>query len=255
MKFCTKCQTDKPLERFCTDNRTPDKKKRWCRDCCKSSVDNWKKENPEKAIESQVKWRAYNKPKIKQRDAEKYLKNKEKVQAYSLKWRKENPEKQKARQVKWWANNIDKRNAYRKKYLSSFKNHLHATISRSILKSLRGGDKGGATWPSLVGYDVETLITHLNTTMPKGYTWADYGREKLHIDHKIPVAAFNFSSPQDIDFKKCWGLSNLRLLPAVENMSKNDRIDKPFQPSLALMDTLWYNETNYNVSEQRSVML
>jgi len=234
MKQCSKCKTPKELDQFCTDNRTPDKKKRWCKDCCAKSGENWKLKNPGKYVESYKKWQKNNKDKTKQRDAERYKKDRDKILAYNKKWMDENKEQRKQYNAKWISENIDKRDAYRKKHLSSFKNHIHATVSRAILKSLRGGNKGGATWPDLVGYNVNELIVHLKKTMPEGYTWSDYGREKLHIDHKTPVAAFNFSSPQDIDFKRCWALKNLRLLPAFDNMSKSDSLDRPFQPSLAM---------------------
>jgi hypothetical protein len=197
-------------------------------------MERWKQNNPSQFNESQRKWRKNNKHKIKQRDAEKYLKNKDKILAYSRKWSRANRDRCRERNRKYLKDHPGRAMEYRRKYLSDFKNRLHVTISRSILKSLRGGDKGGVTWPKLVGYDAATLIQHLKKTMPEGYTWADYGKEKLHIDHIVPVAAFNFSSPDDIDFKKCWSLNNLRLLPAFENMSKQDNLAAPFQPSLAI---------------------
>jgi hypothetical protein len=54
------------------------------------------------------------------------------------------------------------------------------------------------------------------------------------VDHKIPVAAFNFQTPEDPDFKKCWSLKNLQPLGKSENRRKQDRVDKPFQPSLTI---------------------
>ncbi|HPG52320.1 MAG TPA: hypothetical protein PLL11_17220 [Spirochaetota bacterium] len=63
-------------------------------------------------------------------------------------------------------------------------------------------------------------------------TWENIS--KWHIDHIIPVSAFNFNSPDDIDFKRCFALNNLRPLWAVENIKKGWRINKPFQPSLLL---------------------
>ena len=38
--------------------------------------------------------------------------------------------------------------------------------------------------------------------------------------------------PEDEDFKRCWALSNLQPLWMSENRSKNDKLEKPFQPSL-----------------------
>lgn len=60
----------------------------------------------------------------------------------------------------------------------------------------------------------------------------------LHIDHIIPITAFNFDTPDDIDFRKCWALKNLQLLPEKENREKRDKIEGPFQPSFAFGGTL-----------------
>lgn len=68
--------------------------------------------------------------------------------------------------------------------------------------------------------------------MPKGYTWADFMAGRLHIDHKVPLAAFNFTTSEDLDFKRAWALSNLQLLPEADNIAKSDSLDGPFQPSL-----------------------
>jgi len=55
--------------------------------------------------------------------------------------------------------------------------------------------------------------------------------EKWHIDHIIPVSAFNFTKPEHIDFNKCWALSNLQPLWAEENLSKHKKLKEAFQPS------------------------
>ena len=81
---------------------------------------------------------------------------------------------------------------------------------------------------------ISDLIKRLKLTMPEGYCWEDYINNKLHIDHIIPVSVFNFTKPEDIDFRNCWALSNLRLLQARENLRKSDKLYKPFQPALAI---------------------
>jgi 5-methylcytosine-specific restriction endonuclease McrA len=67
-------------------------------------------------------------------------------------------------------------------------------------------------------------------------SWENYGKFTWHIDHIIPVAVFNFSSFKDLDFKRCWALSNLQPLEAKKNHSKGCRVSKPFQPSLILRE-------------------
>ena len=113
------------------------------------------------------------------------------------------------------------------------KYNLNHKISYMIWKSLKC-NKAGRKWESLVGYNLKDLMRRLKRTMPKGYIWQDFLRGKLHIDHKIPKKAFNFTKPEHADFKKCWALKNLRLLPARENIKKGSKLYKPFQPALEI---------------------
>jgi len=103
----------------------------------------------------------------------------------------------------------------------------------SIKRSLRN-NKNGYHWEIFVDYTLSDLIKRLNNTMPEGYTWQDFLSGELHIDHIIPKSAFNFTRPEHTDFKRCWALSNLRLLPAKENRIKYNKLDRPFQPALKL---------------------
>jgi hypothetical protein len=103
---------------------------------------------------------------------------------------------------------------------------LHQTLKRKGRES-----KAGRTF-DLLGYSVEALEKHLRKTIPTGFTWADFMSGALHIDHRIPLDAFNYTKPSDLDFKRAWALSNLRLMPALDNIKKNAMLDEPFQPSL-----------------------
>ena len=111
---------------------------------------------------------------------------------------------------------------------------LSSRMSCNMRNSLKQKSKAGRHWETLVDFSLEQLEKRLRRTMPNGYTWQDFIDGKLHIDHKIPIAVFNYQTPDDLDFKKCWTLKNLQLLPAKENLIKSAKIDKPFQPSLLL---------------------
>lgn len=122
-------------------------------------------------------------------------------------------------------------------------------VARRISASIRAAiteHKAGRTWESLVGYSLKELIKRLKSTMPPAFDWdKDFVKAKggLHIDHIIPVTAFNFESPNDLDFKRCFALKNLRLLPARDNMRKGGKLDKPFQPALRLNDVSGLNDS------------
>ena len=162
-----------------------------------------------------------------------YQENKERIRKNQRKYVLNNREKEAARSRKYRQKNKEKYNAqnreYNKIYYSIPANQVNKRMSDLTRLSLRRG-KGGKTWLSLVPYTLDDLISRLQKTMPEGYGWKDLGG--LHIDHIVPISAFNFEKPEDDDFQRCWALSNLRFLPAAENLRKQAKLEKPFQPRL-----------------------
>lgn len=109
-----------------------------------------------------------------------------------------------------------------RKYLQKHKmpNYQHK-INRSMKCAMRRcihEKKAWRKWTNLVGYTSEELLNHLQSLFTDGMSFDNYG--KWHIDHIIPVSAFNFKFFTDTDFKKCWSLNNLQPLWAKDNMSK-----------------------------------
>lgn len=98
------------------------------------------------------------------------------------------------------------------------RNVISTVIGASLRK--RGGSKG-ASWEALVGYSAEELKRHIERQFVRGMSWENYG--EWHVDHIVPVAAFEWQSPDDPDFRACWALSNLRPLWAIENKRKSSR--------------------------------
>lgn len=165
----------------------------------------WKKEHPNYHKEH------YQIPEIKIKKAE-YFKN----------YCKQNPEKRKA--------------CVKRRHAKEAKNpmkKIHNTISTTVRRSLKDG-KNNISVFKILGYSLQELKTHLEKQFQPGMTWENYGLHGWHIDHKIPKAVFNFETIHDLDFKKCWKLSNLQPLWAVDNLKKQAKLIKPFQPSLAL---------------------
>lgn len=100
---------------------------------------------------------------------------------------------------------------------------LNKRMSIGMWNALKG-KKNYNHWEDLAGYTYTELKNRLSATMPKGYTWADFLSGELHIDHIIPKSLYNYNSPDDAEFKKCWALNNLQLLPATENISKGNKV-------------------------------
>lgn len=151
------------------------------------------------------------------------------------KWRIENKERF-AHLVKQWKENNRERWRLNKRRQESKRREtvigkLHNSIHNGVYAQLKKGKKGRGVF-LLLGYSPEELKKHLEHQFENGMSWENYG--KWHLDHIIPVAAFNIKSSGDLDFKRCWELKNLRPLWAIDNMKKQARLDKPFQPSLCI---------------------
>lgn len=244
-QICNDCEIEKPLKDF-----SKDKSRRIgvCR-ICKICASIWNKiyttENCEKIKRYRKKYIIKNSVKIKA-NRKKYLKeNSIKVKAREKKYLMENKEKIKNDRIK----NKDKIKAYRIKnkdkakeqhriymcqaYKTDSKFKLNSLMSNAIRGSLKNG-KNGRQWETLVGYSVDDLKKHFEKLFTIGMSWDKFLKGEIHIDHKIPINAHNFTEPEHQDFKKCWALKNLQPMWALENMMKSDKLKKPFQPSLMI---------------------
>lgn len=174
-------------------------------------------------------WRAYKK--------RYYAENSEEIKQKSKGWYESNKEKHHEQSKAWVAANPEKRletvRKYNHKFRSTPKGNLSSTMSKRMNESLRKGMKAGRHWETLVDFTIDQLKAHLEKLFKPGWSWENYGTV-WHIDHKTPIAAFNFERPGDIDFKICWSLKNLQPLEASLNMSKRDTVERPFQPALAI---------------------
>lgn len=201
VKACSKCGETKVAADFPKRKRSWDGLQAWCRPCMSASSRGWTKQNRKRVNELAVSRRAKdNAPMV----------------AASTRWNKANR---------------DKINAADRKRYATPRGTVEGRIRRSIKMSLLRG-KNGWHWEILVGYTLDDLITHLEKHFLPGMTWEN--RDKWHIDHIVPQSAFNYHSPDHIDFKRCWALSNLQPLWATDNQRKHAKLTAPFQPSLAL---------------------
>ncbi|MDD5538720.1 MAG: hypothetical protein PHF12_07125 [Candidatus Omnitrophica bacterium] len=257
VKICYKCKQAKILESFPYQVKSRGYRASICRECGKEvsrqyaathreesnkHKREWIKKNPEKAKESARRYAEKHPEKVSERSKRYRQRHPESVSAYNKKYRAENPDFIRELKREWVAKNIDSVNVQRQKRLRErFLNEpeyekryrLRLNMSNSINISL-DGKKNGRSWEKLVGYTLEDLIRHLEKHFLPGMTWENRGKGGWHVDHKIPISVFNITSPDDIDFKKCWALKNLRPLWEADNLKKKDRIERPFQPSLAM---------------------
>ncbi len=99
---------------------------------------------------------------------------------------------------------------------------LRGRISVRLSSMLHG--KAGRGTEELLGYTMQELRVHIERQFAKGMSWAALARGEIEIDHILPVSSFNIVSPDDPDFKVCWGLTNLRPMWAIDNRKKSDKV-------------------------------
>lgn len=208
---CKKCHSATSIK-----TRNKENAKRLCREYMRRA----KKSDPVKFTEKRKKWLSENKELIKKTSKKWMELNADYMKEYRKKQRTENPARTKE---------IEKRG--RVKARGTAKGRLAHSMGTRMREALRG-IKAGRRWQDLAGYTIDQLKTHLEKNFLPGMTWENYG--EWHVDHKIPVSAFNYEKPEDIDFKRCWALKNLRPLWALDNLKKNDSLEKPFQTSLKI---------------------
>lgn len=224
-KQCTKCKTVRPLDDFHRLKNSSDGRRSQCKLCRIPESKSYREANPEKIKKYKHLWHKAN-----------YLRTKESVRV----WQQENPEKVKVYKARWAKANPEKVHLYQKrmrvKKLSTPQGKLHNNVSCLLWYYLRG-NKNWRHWEDLVGYTVDQLKCHLEKKFLVGMSWENYGKV-WEIDHKIPVSAFNFETPDDLDFRRCWALKNLQPLWKTDNREKSGRVERPFQPSLMIVEGL-----------------
>jgi len=229
-KRCGTCKEWKGLDCFCNNKCTKDKKQYECKECSRE----WRDEHRQDIKQYNKKYNREHKGEIDQHNKEFYRDHKDERDQYFKEWREEN-----RKEIKEYNKNYDQehrkqiRQYQRKHSKDRYKTddmfRLNNLMSNAIGRLRNPSIKNGHPWKQLVPYTLIELKKHLKRTLPDGYTWEDFMQGKLHIDHILPKAIFHYEKPEDFDFQICWGLGNLRLLPAKENMSKRSRLIIPFQ--------------------------
>jgi len=253
-KKCNKCGEVKDLGEFNKDSRDRNKLWRYCKKCHYKQHKIWINNNPEKVKGYRRKWKKNNPEKFKRWENN----NPEKVKGYKRKWYEKNiefvkkssklwainnPEKNKECKKKWVINNPEKvkewkknnpekmktfqRRSY-KKQMSTFKGRLDATMKTATRCALRG-KKMGRRWKDLVGWDENDLLLHLEKQFIGEKSWMNhnnYGNKAGYwdIDHIIPRSYFHYETEEDIEFKKCWALSNLQPMEFIANIKKGKKL-------------------------------
>ena len=223
-KICPNCG-ELPLSAFGIDKSRKDGFNNKCKFCQNSRNKKYRERNKDKIAVYKDK----NRDRKNTYNRKYYRENKKKAKIYAAEYRQTHKDEARIYNLEH-KEELNKNR--RQRYKNDIKFRIRNLIGASIWRYLKRKENGQRL-ELIVGYTIDDLIKRLKSTLPDGYTWKDYiNGSDLHIDHIIPIAAHNFKSVKDTDFKRCWALKNLRLLTAKENISKKDKLKQPFQPSL-----------------------
>lgn len=209
-----------------------------CVECRKIKIDKWREKNPEKVQAMKDNWLAANKERLIEYRKQYHANNRTRSNEYSKARRAKNPGEAAVLAKQYREENPEKvkesqKRTYEKKQ-STPKGRLENSIRAGVYDEIKKGSKRGRKTFDLLGYTVDQLKDHIESRFLPGMDWDNYGKYGWHIDHIIPLSAHNYETPDDIDFKRAWALSNLQPLWATDNLTKNAKLTTEFQPSLAL---------------------
>src|SRR6266576_125514 len=165
----------------------------------------WRDRNQAKQRALTKTWQQKNRDRINKQYRDRYAANPE-LYREKLKAKRERMGEKYRAQIKRW----------RTKTRSTPEGMLYHRMSQSVRSALLCA-KRKCKWESLLGYSVEELKAHLESQFTEGMTWDKFFGGGIDIDHVIPRMNFNYISSNDLQFKQCWALSNLRPIWPKEN--------------------------------------
>lgn len=195
-KRCLVCFQVKDLSEFYYRNDSHDYKN-WCKECEKKRTNKFYNEYKEVILEKQHKHYKENRKIMLQRKKEYADSNKEKLREYHTKYvhnRRKNDD------------------------IFRLKSQIRHLINQSFRR--KGKQKRGKA-EEIVGCDFETLYNYLLETYKQNYGIEWNGVDEVHIDHIIPLSTVETEE----EIIKLCHYTNLQLLKAKDNLSKNDKLN------------------------------
>lgn len=196
MKLCPKCTETKNKDEFYLNVRTSDGLAYACKKCIATYSKKYRVANRERIAENKQKW---------------YEANKEDVLTYQALYYEQN----KDRVVKRVVN-------YRRKRLKEdpiFK--LQKNLRHRLGKLLK--QQSSRTAIDFLGCPLEDFKTYLESKFEPGMTWENYGPKGWHIDHVLPLSAFDLTNPEEL--KSACRFTNLQPLWWQNNLSKSNKVE------------------------------
>ena len=155
-------------------------------------------------------------------------KNIEKARASTAAYKARNPEATRLAALRWREENRDKARAKQRRADAVLQTKPIHVLNKRIKGRIREMFRG-AYQPGTIGKHLEftkaELLSHIERQFTAGMTWARLVAGEIHVDHIVPIAAFDIKEIGDSEFRACWALGNLRPMWAVDNWSKQAKVE------------------------------
>ena len=164
-----------------------------------------------------------------EKDYSAFSKNKSKKSGYNtyckecmVAYRKENADRLKIYFKEYGQENRDKIN---KRSLNRYHNDIQANLRHTLRGRFnnaiqRGWKKGSAVRD--LGCSIAEFKSYLETKFEDGMSWENKGRGGWHIDHIIPLSAFDLTDREQV--KKACHYTNLQPLWEQDNLIKGNNL-------------------------------
>jgi hypothetical protein len=153
--------------------------------------------------------------------------NLDNARASTAAWKERNPEKRREGDQRWRDENRDKVRAKQRRADAKIQQSPIHVLNKRIkgrIRELLRGDFAPGTIGKHLEFTKAELVAHIGRQFTRGMTWERLLAGEIHVDHIVPIAAFNIKAIGDAEFRACWALGNLRPLWAVENWAKQAKV-------------------------------
>jgi len=224
------CNKIKSFDEFYYNEASVLKLQPRCNICSMDVIKKNYRKDPEKAKLRAQKYYFKNLEKRKEHDKFYKSENKDKIKEQRHKYNMDHREEQKEYDKFYKSENREKIREYdNERRRTNINVRLNDNMSGQIRYFLfaNGSGKNGNSWKNLVNYTVDELKEHLEKQFDENMSWINYGTY-WQIDHIVPKAFFTIESYNDLAFKLCWSLENLRPLECTLNYIKKDIISNEY---------------------------
>lgn len=202
LKTCNKCRKELPVEFFTKRKDSRDGFAYDCKACRSTYISSRYRQNPEK----------YKEIHKKQMVKDQLLTGDKYHSTHS--WRRKNPDRVYNQNKEY----------LKKRRQSDIAFRIRCNLRSRLAMALKSTVKSGSAIKDL-GCTIPELKQYLESRFVEGMTWENWSRSGWHIDHIMPLTAFDLSNRQEI-LRACH-FTNLQPLWSKDNQRKGGKKQRP----------------------------